>query len=348
MAQDIRPGSSVRVRARSDRTLDVVIALLVVLVLSVGGYLGWTVYVERRADRLSSPAMRAIDDLTARVKAAPRDAALRVRLGEALASAQLLPDAVEQLRVAVKIDVKHTGAYLDLGLIAYDQKQPKVAAGYFKKVVDLTEGADYANVNQRRELALYYLGSIALADRRYEEAAGYFKAAIRIRRDASDSYYNLALALRGLGRDGEAIEQLGAALAFDPNYAQAHLLLGELYKRTGDDILSATHVREAARLAPDADPPAEALEAFGTPAEWLAKGRAALAAGDLKTAEKAARMAKALDPLSAAPHALLGAVLERQGDKAGALTAWREAAKLAPKDAAAAAAVRRLTPKRRG
>ena len=55
------------------------------------------------------------------------------------------------------------------------------------------------NVDERRENALYNLGLLRfVATSEYEEAAGYFKEALRIRKDASDTYYNLAVRLRGM------------------------------------------------------------------------------------------------------------------------------------------------------
>ncbi len=73
-----------------------------------------------------------------------------------------VPEATEQLNAALKIDPKHIGAYLDLGLVALAAKNPAAAESYFKKVVDLTEGSQYAALNSSRETALYNLGLIAL------------------------------------------------------------------------------------------------------------------------------------------------------------------------------------------
>jgi tetratricopeptide (TPR) repeat protein len=266
------------------------------------------------------------------VRANPGSAAARVRLGEAMATAGLTKQALEQLEAALTLDPNHTGAYVDLGLIAIDQSELLQAEGYFLKVVELTEGAEFEDVNQRREIALFYLGEIALDDSRYEDAITYFKGALRIRRDASDTYYLLAQAYRGLNEYDAALDQLQTATLFDPNYPEAHFLIGEILMAQDDDINAAIHFKWAADLVPDADPPAEALAAIGPAEQWLASGSAALSEGDTDKALHDAIMATVLDPESVDAHKLHGTVLEDIGDDAAALESWEKAAELAPED----------------
>ena len=147
---------------RLDTILRWLVVVGVAVVLGLAGLLGYSMWQVRNAESLSTPAGRAIQDLKNRVAATPNDAPLRVRLGEALASAGLIDGAVEQFKTAVKLDQKHTGAYLDLGIMAMQEKQRKTAEGYFNKVVELTTGSQFEDINQRRETAFFYLGEIAL------------------------------------------------------------------------------------------------------------------------------------------------------------------------------------------
>jgi tetratricopeptide (TPR) repeat protein len=334
-----RPGS------RLDRVLNTAIVVLLVGVLGLAGWFGYSVWSFRQEEQMATPALRSIQDLENRVQTTPNDVSLRVRLGESLAAAGLTDQAVQQLTAALKLDAKHTGAYLDLGLIALGQGDRTNAKQYFQKVVDLTTGSDMQNVNDRREIAFFDLGVIANQEKRYEDAVGFFKEALRIRRDASDSYYNLARSYEGLGDNNAALKQLEIALAFDPNYAQAHYEMGKIYASEGDTINAAVHLATAGRLAPSVDVVQEALAALGTEGSWIAKARQVYASGDLKTAVNAALVARALAPDDVAAVKLHAQILEKKGNRAGALKVYKEAAKLAPQDAEVTAAISRLSGK---
>ena len=93
---------------RVDAVLRWLVVLGVALVLGLGGLLGYSVWQGKQTESLSTPARRAIADLKKKVKATPNDAELRVRLGEALATAGLVNDAVGQLRVAIKLKPEHS------------------------------------------------------------------------------------------------------------------------------------------------------------------------------------------------------------------------------------------------
>ncbi len=332
---------------RIDALLRWLVILGVAAVLGLGGLLGYTVWQAQRTEETSTPAGRAIADLRNRVRANPNDAPLRVRLGEALASAGLLDDAVDQFKAALKIDDKHTGAYLDLGIVAMQEKEHSTAEGYFNKVIELTTGTQYAGVNQRREMAYFYLGEIALDDRRYEDAAANFKAALRIRRDASDTYYLLAQAYRGMQRNDAAMKQLDIALAFDPRYPEAHYLMGEIYLDEDDVINAAVHFRIAADGAPEHDLPQEALASLGTAEEALAKGEQNLKGGRVRKAIDDALLARALEPENLKAVLFHADVLVRAKETSAAIKAYKEALELAPENTTAKAALAELQPKKK-
>lgn len=319
---------------RTELILRIVIIVLIAGVLGLGGLFGYTVWQGQRADNTATPAQRAIRDLEALVRKESNSAAARVRLGEALAAAGSTKEATTQLGIAIKLDAKHTGAWLDLGLIAMQDEQTDKAQGYFQKVVDLTEGAQYEAINSRREQAFFHLGEIALDARHFDDAAANFKAAIRIRKDASDSYYLLAQSLRGKGEDDAAIKQLDAALTFDPNYPEAQYMYGELLLAKGDEINAAVHLRKAADLAPEQKEPVAALAKLGSAKDAVARGRAALEAGRLSDAIDAALLARALDPANVDAALLQAHALIQKGDKKAAVAVLNEAKVLDPKNAA--------------
>jgi len=319
-------------RDRTESLFRIVIVILVAGVLGLGGLFGYTVWQTRQAENTATPAQRAIRDLEALVRKEPNSAAARVRLAEALAAAGSTKKATAQLEIAIKLDPKHTGAWLDLGLIAMQDKQTDEAQGYFQKVVELTEGAQYEAINSRREQAFFHLGEIALDARRFDDASASFKAAIRIRKDASDSYYLLAQSLKGMGEDDAAMKQLDAALTFDPNYPEAQYMYGELLLAKGDEINAAVHLRKAADLAPEQREPIAALAKLGSAKDAVAEGRSALEDGNVSKAIDSALLARALDPKYVDAVVLQAEALVRKGDKKAAIAVFKEAKALDPKN----------------
>ncbi len=327
---------------RLDNILNALVGALVAAILLVGGYFGYSVWANRQAALTATPALRVIQDLKSQVRQNPNESALRVRLGEALASVGEYGQAVEQLENALKLDENHSGAYMDLGLVAMLSDDYTAARRYFLRVVEITEGQDFDEINNRRDTALFSLGRIELSEGNYEEAVGYFKGSLRIRRDASDTYYYLARAYVGIDEPEAAIDQLEIALAFDPNFAQAHFLMGEIYFGQDDLVNASSFFYRAAELAPDADPPAEALASIGTSEEWEARGRKALEDGEIEEALKAALISTNLDPTRVAGHILHAEVLEARDDAASALKVYAKALDLAPENEAIQEAIDRL------
>ena len=332
-------------RITLETILTGVAILLAVALVGLGAWWGWSAYAAGQTGQLSTPAMRVIESLKQQVGQRPRDAALRVRLGEAMATAGVIGEANGQFKEALQIDPKHTGAWLDLGILAMQEGHSDEAVGYFKKVVELTEGTDMEIINERREQALFYLGQVAVEQRRYDDALRYLKGALLIRRDASDTYLLLAQAYEGTGATQKAIDSYGIALTFDPNYAMAHYQLGMLLKKKGDLVNAAKNLRAAITAQPAADPPVEALAAFGTAASYVTAAQKDIAAKDYKAARKNVESALAVTPDDLPAALLYGSILEKLGDKKSALTAYQQVLQNHPKDKTATAAVARLSAK---
>jgi len=329
---------------RFDLYLNFAVGVLLVMALGGAAYFGWTVYRDQQTELGSSAAGRLIAVLSGQIRKSPNDAVLRVRLGEAYGSLGKYQQAIEQLNAATKIDPNHTGAYLDLGLIAVLTKNDATAERYFQKVIALTDQGQYSALNETREKALYNLGLLMLEQKRYTEAAGFFKGALLIRRDASDTYYQLAHAYQALGDVDAAIKQLETGLQFDPGFAEAHYYLGELYKQKKDDVNASYQFKKAVELAPGADAPQQALEAFGPASDWITKARDSLANSDLEAALNSILVARNLDPQSFEAAKLHGQILVQRGDLQAALATFLEAAKLNAKDAEVQAQIKSLQP----
>lgn len=329
--------------ARPGRTLDtglnVAVIALAIAVVGLAAFFGYSVWQNAQRRALTNAPTRVVKALEGQVRKAPNDVVLRVRLGEALGAAGNYPAAIEQFNAALKIDPKHIGAHLDLGMVAMLNKNDDKADLYFNKVLELTASSQFSQVDQRRENAFYNLGLIALRQQRYEEAVGYFKGAQRIRKDASDTYLNLARALRGMKDYDSAISNLEFALAFDPGFAEAHYTLGQVYEEKGDKVNASYHFFQAARLAPDDELPQEALAAFGPSTDWVARAQKQLEAGSLEEALTSALIASNLDPESIGAIKVHAKILMAREDFGDALDVYRKGLKIDPKDAAIVAAI---------
>ena len=83
----------------------------------------------------------------------------------------------------------------------------------------------------------------------YAEAVKWFRRAAE--QGFPNSQYNLGIALSVRGRRPEAIAAFEAALAIDPDYAQAHNNLGALLQLVGRQEPALDHYRRAIALRPD-------------------------------------------------------------------------------------------------
>jgi tetratricopeptide (TPR) repeat protein len=310
------------------------IALWVVGVSTVAFalFFAYNVWAQEQAVRLSSPALVTIDNAQKAVAKAPDDLGLRIQLAAALGAAGLFDEAKSQLAIAVKADAKNVAAYQTLAQIELLQQDYKNAKSHLQKVLDLTDTGEYMNVNQRRELAFFHLGEIALIERAYEDAVGYFKAAIRIRKDASDTYLRLAQAYIGLQVPDTALEQLEIALAFDPRLPEAHYEKGKLLFAKGDKVNAAWEFRAALDGAPESREAQAAMDTIGTYDDWYRRAESAFKTGQMQAALDAARIARAIEPESYDAAMLHARILEKQGDFSGAADVYATAVAIRPDD----------------
>jgi tetratricopeptide (TPR) repeat protein len=328
---------------RFETILKIVIASLVIGVIGFAGFFGWTVYRDRIDSENATPAARIVNVLKMQVRKYPNSDILRVRLGEALVAQGKSQAAIEQFNAALKINPKHAGALLDLGQVAFLNNRSGEARRYYEQVVKLTNGDEMQGTDQGREIAFYQLGVLSLSEKQYEDAIGYFKEALRIRKDASDTYFYLARAFDGIGETDEAKKQLLNALAFDPNFAQANYFLAELYMRDNDKALASYYYGKAARANPNAKEPREAIKRFGPLSQMISKARTAFAAKDYKAALTAIQIARNLYPENVAAARLHAEIALAAGDKKQALKVYKELGALVPKDKAVQTAIEKLS-----
>jgi Flp pilus assembly protein TadD len=97
------------------------------------------------------------------------------------------------------------------------------------------------------------LGAIALKEGKPKEALFFLSRAAKRRPHKAQVRYNHALALRALERHADALNELRAAQAADPNDAGVHFLAGVVALRLGLLVEAERDFREALRLDPQHD-----------------------------------------------------------------------------------------------
>ncbi|MGA8810490.1 MAG: tetratricopeptide repeat protein [Thermoanaerobaculia bacterium] len=122
----------------------------------------------------------------------------------------------------------------------------------------------------------------------------------------ADAWYELAADLE-LSDPAEARAAYEKAISLDPSHVDAHVNLGRLFHDEGALEAAAKHYRAALKIDPD-----HPVAAFNL-------GVALDDLGRLVDAAQAYRRAIELDPDNADAHYNLAGILERSGDKAGAV-----------------------------
>ena len=234
--------------------------------------------------------------------AAPGDADIQQRLGEALQRIGALDAAIEAFRqaLALRPDAARSMNALVVALAAAG-RGPEAVARAEAWVAAKPGDAD----------RLFTLG-LAQAEQDVDAALGTLRQVIDRRPEHALAHYNVALLLKRTDRIEDAIAAAGRATALDGR-PEAHLALASLYVQQGD-FARAERALDAA-LGADR----RSVDA------WLMLGSVQKARGDPARATDAVRRAIALQPDAWRAYAALATLLTRAGDEAGARRASEDA-----------------------
>jgi tetratricopeptide (TPR) repeat protein len=130
--------------------------------------------------------------------------------GQALSHLNRLPDAIGELRAAVRMDPGDGDAHEDLGIALARSGQVSAAAAEFRAV--LQSEPERADAHDNLGNALVELGQ-------NPEAIAEFREALRLRPASAVTHYNLAFALQRAGRPAEAANEYREAIRLDPGLA---------------------------------------------------------------------------------------------------------------------------------
>jgi tetratricopeptide (TPR) repeat protein len=327
---------------RQIRPLDAVIAVVAVVVLVLGAYLGYSAWAQNKMLRDASPSAREIASLTAKLRANPNNFDVRMRLAQAYAIAGRDNEAIEQYKAVLKVNKNFVPALSGVGFEYLKKKEWKEGEGYFRKVIALTEKDTQSVGSSPLETAYFYLATALMEQRKYEDAVGYFKAALRLRRDSADASYALAVCYRELGVPQGYEEYLLYTLQFDPKMPEANYDLGMLLLAKKDLAGAAEHFRTSADAAPGIDKPQIELDKLGNSEDRLAEAVKLKSSNPAKALIEA-RIASALDPQSLKSLALVGELYEAQKQPDKAAEAYRKLLVIDPGNAVATEGLKRVS-----
>jgi tetratricopeptide (TPR) repeat protein len=177
-------------------------------------------------------------------------------------------------------------------------------------------------LNPRSAIAYHCLGLALAGQSRRAEAAEAHRRAMGLAPNAV-SAYNLAVILKELGREAEAITSLREAIQLRPDYARAHGMLGHLLSRRNDLKGAAEAYHQSIRLDPD------------VAQTHMNLGNLLAATGDFAWSRAALLESIKLDPGNALAHYNLGVALAGLGRREEATSAYQEAIRLQPDHAQA-------------
>jgi tetratricopeptide (TPR) repeat protein len=301
----------------------------------------------------------AIEALKKAIELSPNSAELRAELAGVYARQDRAREGLETAEAALKQDPANREANRILGSIyaaLSDQRQPfrpgDDPSQYRSKAIEALE-------KSRRDAGADLTLELLLG-RLYLQSSNYDKAIFSLRRvvDGQPGYPEaamlLAAAQEGVGQENEAIRTLELTLEENPEFFRGHVRLAELYERQRrfqDAANAYSHAQAANSRADLGGRQAASLINAGKPAEARDLLLAAIArktsadAGLLYMLAQSQRLLKDLDGASATAQKLKTAfpndsrglyldaqLLNDQGKKTEAITAFQELVKRSPDD----------------
>jgi tetratricopeptide (TPR) repeat protein len=197
---------------------------------------------------------KALSVVSAAVRAAPKDLALRNQLAAVLIAGNKLGDAAEQAKGVLLVDEKNVQAMIHLAQVYYQHKKVELAERILLKAQEIDKnnpvianrlGFGYiemdnmasaiASFKKATELdpnfveAHNNLGVLYLRAHDYGSATEEFRKAIALAPIFGDAYLNLGNALRGDKQYKEAEEAFKKTTVLNPKEIKAYFNLGLLY-----------------------------------------------------------------------------------------------------------------------
>jgi tetratricopeptide (TPR) repeat protein len=198
---------------------------------------------------LSSQGKDARQALLRAVQFMPGDAAAHNNLGNALARAGQLADAIECYRRALKLRPHFVEARNNLAQAHAGLGDQWAAQGEWHKAVPNFQQA--VDLNPDFFEACCNLGNALRSTGKIEQALHSYARALQIMPRFAAAHCNRAIALRLLGRAEESQTACEQAIQIDSRLAPAFVVLGELSADSGDFVAAERHFRHAISIEPE-------------------------------------------------------------------------------------------------
>ena len=184
---------------------------------------------------------------------AAKNEKLKATFGEAVQLSRdgKTDEAVAKFQEVIALAPTCTECYLNIGTVQLNAKKYDEAEAAFKKAIEIKPDSPEAYDG---------LANVYNAQKKFPEAEAAGKKAMELSAGAAGAagggasapaLYNQAVILWNQNKAQEAAEKLEAATKADPNFPEAHYLLGKAYINLGKLPDSAKELQEYLRLAPN-------------------------------------------------------------------------------------------------
>ena len=171
----------------------------------------------------------ALDSLERAVKLDPNHLKARLHLGRTYYDHNQHPEARRQFEAVLEKDPNFAWLHYHLALLHSNRGEVQAATGELEKELELHPGHSQARLE---------LGEWLVKTGRYESGLTHLSQVKQDEVNPVDLNYAVAKAHRGLGNPDQALAAARKCLEMDPEFSDAHYLLGQLYRETGKLKLS--------------------------------------------------------------------------------------------------------------
>lgn len=175
----------------------------------------------------------------------PAEAHAELEKGRAaLLNSKKVDEALAHLEKAVNIYPRFYEAQLLLGTAYMDAGKWEQSAAALGRA---------RAINPKGGAALFALGEVHRHQKKYDEAERVLKEGLALEEKSAAGYYTLGRVYWDKGDYARAGPQVGRALQLKPDFAEAHLLAGNILLRARQGENALTEFQEYLRLAPEGE-----------------------------------------------------------------------------------------------
>lgn len=155
----------------------------------------------------------------------PSDYMAHFHLGLVYYTTSRFSRAKTELETVVRLQPTFMNGHDILGLVLEELGDDNATIQTYHRAIELSERQKLND-----GLPYLHLGKFLLLKGRYQESLPLLRKAVLLNPKSAEASFFLGKALSNLGNESEAAEVLVHSIQNDPNYSDAHYLLGRLYR----------------------------------------------------------------------------------------------------------------------